>query len=201
MNRSRAARRIAPILAPILALTALGSAQVAQAQQSCVKSADLNDTITYAMPIAYDAAMAACSKSYAANGFMKTKGTDFAGRFRAKQSASWPGAFRLLKTFVAKEAGGSAGASAGGFAAMIDSLPPETLRPLVDAYLQQTIAGEIKPDSCGKIERAVSLISPLPVENVSGLATFIAEMAEIKNPTICSAIPLAAAKSAGKTTK
>ncbi len=166
-----------------------------------MKPADLNDTITYAMPIAYDAAMATCSKNFAPNGFMMTKGTNFAARFRAKQNASWPGAFRLLKIFVASEAGGGAEAGAGGFGAMLESLPPETLRPLVDAYLQQTIAGEIKPDSCGKIERAVSLISPLPVENVAGLATFIAEMAEVKNPPICGVKPVAAVSSTGKTAK
>ena len=187
-------------IAPIIALAALGSAQVAQAQQVCVKPADLNDTITYAMPIAYDAAMAACSKTYAANSFMRTKGTDFAGRFRAKQNASWPGAFRVLKTFIAS---GGSGASndAAGIGSMMESLPPETLRPLVDAYLQQTIAGEIKPDSCGKIERAVSLISPLPVENVSGLATFIAEMAKVKNPPLCTTKPVASAKTSGTTAK
>jgi hypothetical protein len=58
----------------------------------------------------------------------------------------------------------------------------------------QMIAGEIKPENCGKIERAIELLDPLPAENYVGLVTFIIELIELKNPSICPANPPAAAK-------
>jgi hypothetical protein len=77
---------------------------------------------------------------------------------------------------------------------MIAALPEESLRPFVDGLVGQMIAGEIKPDSCGKIERGLELLAPLPPENVAGLFAFIAELTELKNPPICGANPPAAAK-------
>ncbi|WP_086619887.1 hypothetical protein [Erythrobacter tepidarius] len=178
-----------PFLAPALALLALASGTAAQAQQqACVDANDLGDAVLYAMPIAYDAVGTACSKQLTRDGFMARGGDAFIAKFRSHQDKAWPGAFRLLKTFMAKDAGGQ-GASGTDMTAMIASLPEESLRPFVDGLVGQMIAGEIKPESCSKIERGMELLSPLPVENVAGLMTFIAELADLKDPKICSAAP------------
>lgn len=172
-------------IAPALGLIALGTAQTAAAQQqTCVRAADLGDAVVYAMPIAYDAMRNACANRLARDGFIATKGDAFAANFRTRQSAAWPGAFRLLKVFMASDTTGATG-SGSDMVAMISSLPEESLRPFVDGLIGQMIAGEIKGDDCGKIERGVELISPLPTDNVGGLFAFIAEMADLKNPEIC----------------
>lgn len=174
------------LFAPALALAALATAQTAAAQQqTCVRSADLGDAVVYAMPIAYDAVRNACANRLTRDGFIATKGDAFVAGFRTRQSAAWPGAFRLLKTFMAGDTSGGAG-SGQDMIAMISSLPEESLRPFVDGLIGQMIAGEIKGDDCGKIERGVELISPLPTDNVGGLFAFIAEMADLKNPAICN---------------
>jgi hypothetical protein len=179
------------VIAPALAVLALATATTAQAQQqACVAPADLGDTVLYAMPLAYDAVSTACKRELKADGFMARDGDTFIAKFRDQQNKAWPGAFRLLKTFMAKDAGAAAGSGAD-MSAMIAALPEESLRPFVDGLVGQMIAGEIKPDSCGKIERGMELISPLPVENVAGLMTFIMELAEIKEPAICGAAPAA----------
>lgn len=172
-------------IAPPLALAALISAQAAQAQpQNCVAAADLGDAVVYAMPIAFDAARTACANRLSNKGFMATGGENFIATFRGGQDKAWPGAFRLLKTFMADEANAGSGANAD-MGAMLSALPEESLRPFVDGLVGQMIAGEINGDSCGKIERGLELIAPLPPENVGGLLAFIAEMADIKNPPIC----------------
>ncbi len=177
------------VLAPALAFVALATATTAQAQQqTCVAAADLGDTVLYAMPIAYDAVSTACASQLGRDGFMAKGGDAFIEKFRARQNSAWPGAFRLLKTFMAKDAAGEA-KSGTDMTAMIAALPEESLRPFVDGLVGQMIAGEIKPDSCGKIERGMELLSPLPVENVAGLMTFIAEVADLKEPAICGAAP------------
>lgn len=175
------------IIAPALAFTALASATAAQAQQSpCVQPADLADAVVYVMPVAYDAARTACDNRFAASGFMAREGDAYIAPFREGQDKAWPGAFRFLKTFMNEDGAGKGGKSAD-MAATISALPEEALRPFVEALVGQMIAGEIKPDSCGKIERGIELLSPMPSDNLGGLIAFIVELADIKNPPVCGA--------------
>jgi hypothetical protein len=173
-----------------LALVALATAHSAQAQKACVALEDLGDTLLYTMPIAYDAVRTSCQPELKPDGFLARKGDAFIAKFRARQDSAWPGALRVLKIFLAPDgtAKGKGGSDAD-ITAMIASLPDSSLRPLVDGLVGQMIANEIRPESCGKIERGIELVSPLPAENVAGLLTFIIELAEIKNPQICKAAP------------
>ena len=170
------------IASALLAGAALFSAQAAQAQQACIAPEDLNDGLTYAIPMIYEAAMATCADQYSANGFMKSEGPAFADGFRTLQDDAWPGALRLIKVFAAS---GTDDGEDDPMGAIINSVPAEVLRPFVDAMVLEMVAAEIKPDSCGKIERGAELIAPLPPENVSGLLTFIAEQAKLDDPSIC----------------
>lgn len=177
------------LFAPALALAALATAQTAQAQQkACVTAADLGDAVLYAMPIAYDAARNACANRIARDGFMATDGEAFIATFRNGQDKAWPGAFRLIKTFMADQ-NEAEGGNDDGMIEMLSALPEDSLRPFVDGLVGQMIAGEIKGDSCNKIERGLELIAPLPAENVGGLFAFIAELADLKNPPICGTAP------------
>jgi hypothetical protein len=178
------------MIAPVLAFAALATAQGAQAQQQpCVKSADFADGVVYAMPLAFDAARTACANRLDRNGFVATRGETYIAQFRAGQDRAWPGALRLLKAFMATPDEDAANAD---MAAIIANLPDDALRPFVDALVGQMIAKEIKGDSCGKIERVLELISPLPTDNVGGLIAFIAEVAELKDPPICGTAAAAA---------
>lgn len=173
------------MIAPALALAALVTAQTAHAQQqACVSSADLSDAVVYAMPIAFDAARTACANRLSRSGFVATRGETYIAKFRTGQDRAWPGALRLLKTYMAdpENAAATGGMDVG---AMLSGLPAETLRPFVDALVGQMIAEEIKGDSCTKIERGLELVSPLPVENVGGLVAFLAELTDLRNPPIC----------------
>ncbi len=183
------------LVAPVLAFTALASATAAQAQQQpCVAPADLSDAVVYAMPIAYDAARTACANRLSREGFVAKRGEAWVSGFRTGQNKAWPGAFRFLKTFMEQQGEGEA---QGGMdmQAMLTAMPEDALRPFVDALVGQMIAEEIKGDSCGKIERGLELLSPLPSENVGGLIAFVVELADIKNPPVC---PAAATKASGR---
>ena len=173
-------------IAPALALSALATSQAAMAQsQACVAPDDMADAVVYAMPIAYDAASTACANRFSANGFMKTRGDAYIASFREGQATAWPGAFRFLKTFMAKKEGAEGGEMDMG--AMIAGMPEDALRPFVDAFVGQMIAAEIKGDSCGKIERALELLSPLPSENIGGLVAFLMQLTDSKDPPLCPA--------------
>jgi hypothetical protein len=182
------------LFAPALALTALASATAAQAQQkACIEPADMTDAVIYAMPVAYDAARTACGDRFAASGFMARKGEAWVAAYRDGQDKAWPGALRVLKTFMADDAAAK-GAGGDDMGAIISALPDDALRPFVEAMVGQMIAKEIKPDSCGTIERAVELLSPLPGENIGGLVAFVLELDDKdKKSPICEA-PAAMAK-------
>ncbi len=178
------------MIAPLVALAALASAQTAQAQQqACVAPADLSDAVVYAMPIAFDAARTACANRLTRNGFMATKGDGYIAQFRSQQDKAWPGAFRMIKTFMSEQNKEGADKSDADIGAMIANMPESALRPFLDALIGQMIAEQIKPDSCNKIERGLELVSPLPTENVGALVAFLIEVAEVKNPPVCAAAP------------
>ncbi|MFM7404802.1 MAG: hypothetical protein ACKO1N_12120 [Erythrobacter sp.] len=142
--------------------------------------------MVYAMPVAFDATKTACANRLSSNGFIATGGEAYIAQFREGQDKAWPGAFRLLKAFMADQQNGQ-DAAGMDMDAMIASMPEEALRPFIDAFLGQMIAKEIKGDTCGKIERGLELISPLPSQNVGGLMAFAVELADLKNPPICRA--------------
>ncbi|WP_298333598.1 hypothetical protein [uncultured Erythrobacter sp.] len=174
-----------------LAFAALASSQGAMAQQACVEPSDLGDTITYAMPMLYETVEGPCSTVFAENSFMTNEADAFIDEFRGQQDAAWPGTLRLLQVFMAADATKEGGLD-NGMAQAISQLPPETLRPLVDVIIGQMImdqlAADIKVSTCGDIAEAMELIAPLPPENISGLAVFIAERVDIDEPAICGVV-------------
>lgn len=182
-----------PFLASTLALAALASAQGAQAQQACVAPQDLSDTITYVMPIVYDTIRGKCAAQFRASTFMRNDGDAFVDQFRARQDEAWPGALRLLKVFMAQRSG-----SEDQTAAMIASLPEESLRPFVDGIvgvvITERLGADFKPETCHDVAEAMELIAPLPVENISGLVTFLARQADLDEPKICPAKPVTSAR-------
>ena len=175
-------RTRAAILA--LGLAAMTQHQIAYAQASaekCIAQADVSDAVVYAMPILTAGMRSKCGDTLSPGGFMATQGDAFVAPYAERQTAAWPGALRMLSQF------GDSGAEAGEMMAMFQSLPADTVRPLFDAIIEQKIAEEIKLTDCGKIERAVELLAPLPPENVSGIVTFLLDVAKVDNPKICPA--------------
>lgn len=167
-----------------LSLTALMFGQAAQAQASaaaCVQQADLADAVVYAMPILTSAVRGKCAATLSSNGFMAVQGDAFVAPYAARQAAAWPGALRMLSQFAGE------GKESEEMTQMFNALPAETVRPLFDAIIEQKVAEEIKVDDCAKIERGVELLAPLPPENVSGLVTFLLDIAKVDNPKLCPA--------------
>lgn len=92
---------IKTVIAPVIALAGLATAQTAQAQQqACVGPADITDAVLYAMPIAFDAARTACTNRLARSGFMATKGNAFIAPFRTGQDKAWSGACGCSRSWL-----------------------------------------------------------------------------------------------------
>ncbi|MGB7374585.1 hypothetical protein [Pontixanthobacter sp.] len=174
-------RTLTRIAAVPAAIFALAQPQIAMAQ-NCVDQENISDAMIYSMPLLVSAFAEKCGDELADSGFMSTKGDAFAAQYLDRQDAVWPGAFTLLMQFAAKDGDE---AMANLFAA----LPEESVRPLVDAIIEQKVAEEIKLKDCAKIERGVEMLAPLPPENMGGLLAFLMDMANVKDPKICAYEP------------
>lgn len=162
----------------IAALALLG-AETAQAQAlGCVDPRDLSDAVVYTMPSLVDAFQTRCGTTMRGQGFLARDGARFSARFESLADRTWPGAYRVIKSFAAKDADRE-------MMAAFEQLPPDSMRLFVDTIVIQKVAQEIRVQDCTKIDRGVELLSPLPVENVGGLASFLFEMAGVENPSVC----------------
>lgn len=167
-----------------LGMAAVMQHQVALAQAdaaACIEQADLADAVVYAMPLLTQAVRGKCSASLSSSGFIARQGDAFVAPYVARQAAAWPGALRMLSQFGGSDKDGAE------MMQMFSALPADTVRPLFDAIIEQKVAEEIKVADCAKIERGVELLSPLPPENVSGLVTFLLDLAKVDNPKMCPA--------------
>lgn len=175
------------VFAAALAASSLLSAQGVAAQQACVESDDLADAVTYATPMLYDSMQTPCSTVFAENRFMSTEADAFVDQFRQRQDAAWPGALRLLKVFMTRDAAKEGGEDP--MLAALEQMPPEALRPLVDVIIGQMVTDEfakdIKGNTCSDIAEAMELLAPLPPENIALLTAFIARQADLDQPSIC----------------
>ncbi|MEP2736375.1 MAG: hypothetical protein ABJP34_08750 [Erythrobacter sp.] len=157
--------------AAAMAMCALAQPQMAMAQ-SCIEEKDFADATVYALPLIADAFSQKCGSELSADGFMATKGDAFLAPYRAQQDANWPATLKVLKAF------GADGGGPEGVGDLIASLPEESLRPFIDAIIGTMVAKDMKLKDCGKIERGIELMSPLPPENVGGLLSFVISLVE-----------------------
>ena len=168
--------------AALLALTAPNAVQA----RACMKAENLADAVVYSVPVAYDAFTAKCGKQLPKDGFIARNGTAFVDSYRAQQEAAWPGALQFLMTFIDGDRGG---VSSTDIKNLVDAMPPELLRPIVDEKIAMEIGKSIKTTDCGRIERVLEPIAPLPPENLGQLVATILELAPDRGrePRICRA--------------
>ncbi|MXO90281.1 hypothetical protein [Pontixanthobacter aquaemixtae] len=173
-------RTFSKLAASAAALIALAQPQLLAAQD-CVDQEALSDATIYAMPLLYTAFSTKCGSELSETGFLATEGEAFIAPYQALQDDKWSGAFVLLQQFGK----GRKGKGNDEMLKLFSSLPEEAMRPFVDAIIQQKVAEEIKVKDCGKIERGVEALAPLPPENMGSLLSFIMDMSGVKNPSLC----------------
>ena len=160
------------------ALFSLSQPALAQST-NCIEPADLADMTTYAMPLFMEGLQATCGDALPADSFVLAEGNAFAERFEPLRDNAWPGARRVLVSFIEHKTGATREMAEGESAAMggvitnLMRMEGDELRPFVDAIATQMIAEELKPETCDGIEAILPLLAPLPPENFGGLVSTI----------------------------
>ena len=152
--------------------------------QACISEAQIESMSIYAVPLIVEGVGAKCERQLAGEGFLARSGTDFSAPYLALQDAAWPDAKAGFLIFASKEPqveGDTTDAD------LLRILPDEALRPLFDVIITQKISEGVKPKDCGRIERVLELLAPLPPENTGGLVALLFEIVGAKDPEICEA--------------
>lgn len=154
------------VLAVLAAVVAIMPGVAAAAEPPCLTAREFTDLSHYALPSIITGTTQRCSAALPADAYLKRNGSALAARYAAGKPAAWPGA----KQAFMKLSGGVNSEAAGLF----QTLPDESLRPMVDALVEGMIGQQVKPDSCVTIDRAVRLLSPLPPQHTAELIALAA---------------------------
>lgn len=167
----RVARALRALIAPGLALIALGSATAARAaDDACMTPTELNATLVYALPVVIETTAQICRPVLARDGYLGTQNANLATRYRVGQAAAWP----VARAAVLKIAGGGL----GKFAAL---LPDSALQGFAGGYVDQFVVQGVRATDCPDIEQALALMAPLPPENTAGLIALVVRRVEASN--------------------
>lgn len=149
-------------LALVCSALLLALPQCAAAQSgACLTAREFTALSTYALPSAITGTSRTCAPALPADAYLRRSGAELAQRFAVAKPRAWPEAkAAFLKLASAQDQG-----SARLFAAM----PDDALQQMTDAAVAGMISGQVKPDSCVTIDRALNLLAPLPVENSAEL--------------------------------
>lgn len=169
--------------AALFALSALASATTAQAAQRsslpCVGRDDAASLVQLIAPDLLQSAGQKCSASLPPSALLRNQSSAMVGKYRRAAVDAWPGAQRALQ--------GVAGADVSNM------LSGDFARGLVGPMLAPMFTQNIQPADCTNLNTIVTMIEPLPAENLGKLFVAIYDMAErdrASNPDVQSGLDL-----------
>jgi hypothetical protein len=184
------------IVPAALAAFALPTQAVAQKASECLSPVEAQSLLVVALPDIVSAISDKCKTVVGPKAYLTRSGADLVARYRASGTESWPAARKAISKMVGAEA------------KLLEALPDEAMRGFFSAGVTAAVAGDIKPDTCGDIDRGISALAPLPPENIASLIGLILEMesrrkskdgAKAKGPlNICPAAAAGASVAATK---
>lgn len=155
----------------VAGFAALSCGSMAQAATPvCLTRGQVTSLVTYALPEVLTGTAARCRQALPANAFLSTQGTALARRYAAQKNAYWPAA---RSAFLTLAKSGQIDQGSG----ILELLPETSQRTLVDVTVQGLVAQAIPLEQCGKIDTVISLVAPLPPQNMAGLLTIFIDMA------------------------
>ena len=158
MKRFRAASLIGWATACVMT----ASPALAQKGQ-CLTEGEAQSVASVFAPSAVRAVRTQCASRLGADSYLNRSGDRLVAKLQAGAQGQLTNAMRGVIRLVGRDS-------------QIDlsSLPPEMVQPLIDPLVQAKLGtANIDAQGCRRIDRALSLIDPLPARNISGLLVMI----------------------------
>lgn len=175
-------------LTTAIAWATLGLSHAAQAQSEpapCVEQPDIADASVFVMPVMLETLQSRCSAELSATGYLAREGSGLIERYRAMRDQTWPGTLRFFETFANNELAKSNNAPIAEIGNLFGEASDDIMQMMVTEVIRTKLAPEIKTKDCGRIERLLEILDPLPPENVGGAVALIMDMVQPENPSVC----------------
>lgn len=163
----------------VAALAVQSSAAAAQ-QTACIAEDEVAAVAIYAVPSLVQGVRLRCANELSANGYLATRGNALVSRYANLQDQVWPKARSgLTKILATKDA------QARQNADMIERLPDNAVRPLVDALIVQETSPKVAPGDCWKFERVIEAAAPIDPEIAGTLIGTVVGVVQPERMPIC----------------
>jgi len=150
-------------LAASLALVAMTAQPVMAEPAKCLAGPEMRLAARFLMPILIDGVSAKCAPSLGATAYLVSKGPDLAKRY-----AALPGDDSAIPPIVARlDTKGD-----------LSGMSPDELRVFIKVGLLKAIGKDLTPETCGKVDKVLAILDPLPAENTVALIEFILRQVE-----------------------
>lgn len=148
-----------------LALTTLIACTLAQPLAAQTRpqlsEAEINAVALYAMPHAFRALQTRCDAQLPGDAYIRTRGDDLGTRLDRAARGRFPAARAALTRLVTSEN--------PQMATLLQQLPAENVEPLARELIAGKVQSEVDLADCGKLNRVLELLDPLPPENLASL--------------------------------
>jgi hypothetical protein len=143
---------------------AAATAQAATEAKPCLTQAEAQSVFLALAPDAIRTVAQKCAPSLPETATLRSGLTAFAAPYDTAAVTAWPAAGPALAKLAGPDMKG---------------IDPVAMKPMIGAMIGAMAADQVKPKDCTTIERAVTLLTPLPPANVAGLI-LLAATSEVK---------------------
>lgn len=155
--------KLSPLVRGALTLAALAAPVAATAQtNACLTPREGEAVLLYLAPDLLAQATRTCAPVLGASAYLR-RNPDLGRRYMDASADAWPTA----RAGIAKVAGPDV-------APLLDSA---FAAPAVSSLVAPLVAQEIKAADCPQIDRILSLVAPLPPQNIAGIAVAFLQLA------------------------
>ncbi|MEN2784897.1 hypothetical protein ACFOKI_15330 [Sphingomonas qilianensis] len=141
-----------------LALWLSLAASTAQAAAPCITQPEAESLVITLLPDLIEAAGQSCAASLPPEATLRMGLAPTIARYRAAAPAVLPQVTSAIAKLVGSNMAG---------------IDPALLRPLISTVVAPLLATEIEAADCPQIDRAVTLLAPLPARSVAGIAVLL----------------------------
>jgi hypothetical protein len=150
-----------------LALAGVATAAAAQTPaRPCLNGPDAEAVMLAVAPAAIKAAGGVCATALPRDAFLLQPDPAFLARMAQASDQAWPRA--------AAAAGRLAGPDLGQL------FQGDAMRPALGVLVAAQIVSDLKPADCPKLDRILTMLSPLPAQNIAALGVTILQYAQDK---------------------
>lgn len=150
----------------VVALACMGTAATAQTSTArpCLSGAEAEAVFLAVAPAAIKAAGGVCTTALPRTAFLLQPDQAFLTRMAQASEQAWP-----------RASGAVARLAGPDLAPMFQS---DAMRPALGVLVAAQIVSDLKPADCPKLDRILTLLSPLPARNIAALGVTILQYAE-----------------------